>query len=46
MTVSSASFERIMMRACKASVKANKILSNEETDALIKALAGCDNPFT
>ena len=41
-----AALERIMMRACKASVKANRELSAKETDALLKALAKCDNPYT
>ena len=38
--------ERIMMRACKASVKANQSLSDEECAALLEALSKCDNPYT
>ena len=41
-----AAVERIMMRACKASVKANQTLSNEEYTALFEALSGCENPYT
>ena len=38
--------ERLVMRACKASVKANRILTPEETAALLRDLAACDNPYT
>jgi len=38
--------ERIIMRACKASVKANKAVSDEEIKALIDALSKCKNPYT
>ena len=43
---SDAALERIMMRACKASVKANRIFSDEEIVALLDALAACQNPYT
>ena len=44
--ISEAAAERIMMRACKASVKANKLLSDEEIRALLKDLSACRNPYT
>ena len=44
--VSAAAAERIMMRACKASIKANTVLSGEENTALLDALARCRNPYS
>ena len=44
--MSTAAAERIMMRACKASVKANRSLSDEEISSLLNALSECDNPYT
>jgi DNA mismatch repair protein MutL len=44
--ITDAAAERIMMRACKASVKANQVLSETECAALIEALSKCENPFT
>ncbi|MCL1896187.1 MAG: DNA mismatch repair endonuclease MutL [Clostridiales bacterium] len=44
--ISGAAVERVMMRACKASVKANRGLSGEEGAALLEALSGCANPYT
>lgn len=37
---------KIIMRACKSSVKANDHLSGEEIHALIDQLMDCDNPFS
>ncbi|MDR3364819.1 MAG: DNA mismatch repair endonuclease MutL [Clostridiales Family XIII bacterium] len=45
-TVSHEASERIMMRACKASVKANTALSDAEIAALLRDLADCGNPYT
>ena len=44
--ISAAAAERVMMRACKASVKANRELSGEEGEALLDALSKCENPYT
>ena len=44
--ISAAAAERIMKRACKASVKANRILSDEEIEALLSDLSVCRNPYT
>ena len=44
--VNTAAVERIMKRACKASVKANRILSDEEIKALLRDLSECRNPYT
>jgi len=44
--ISAAAADRIMMKACKDSVKANKILSDEENKALLKELSECENPYT
>ncbi|HCX65110.1 MAG TPA: hypothetical protein DHN33_07865 [Eubacteriaceae bacterium] len=38
--------DRIIVRACKRAVKANKRLSREEVDALVEGLKRCDMPFT
>ena len=44
--ISAAAEERVMMRACKAAVKGNMELSDEEGMALLEALSRCENPFT
>jgi len=44
--ISDSALERMMIRACKNSIKANKILSSIEITALIDALSECSNPFT
>jgi len=44
--ISNAAVEKIMKRACKASVKANRILSNVEIEALLADLSKCENPYT
>jgi len=44
--INAAAAEKIMMRACKASVKANKLLSDEEIRALLHDLSKCRNPYT
>ncbi|MCL2110856.1 MAG: DNA mismatch repair endonuclease MutL [Clostridiales bacterium] len=44
--ISAAAMERIMMRACKAAVKANRTLADEECAALLAALSECANPYT
>jgi DNA mismatch repair protein MutL len=44
--ISSAAADRIMMKACKDSVKANKNMSGEESSALLKELSDCENPYT
>ena len=44
--ISAAAANRIMMRACKDSVKANKKLSVEENRTLLKELSECENPYT
>ncbi|MHB1628046.1 MAG: DNA mismatch repair endonuclease MutL [Bacilli bacterium] len=38
--------DRVIMKACKAAVKANQTLSQPEMDALLDALSTLDNPFT
>jgi DNA mismatch repair protein MutL len=38
--------ERLISRACRASVKANTKLADEEARALLASLAGCANPYT
>lgn len=38
--------DRVMMRACKAAVKAHQPLSQMEMNALMRALSGLENPFT
>ncbi|MDR0876017.1 MAG: DNA mismatch repair endonuclease MutL [Clostridiales Family XIII bacterium] len=38
--------ERLIMRACKASVKAGDLLNDGETIALLEDLSSCDNPYT
>lgn len=38
--------DRVIMKACKAAVKANQTLSLPEMDALLDALSTLDNPFT
>jgi len=38
--------ERLILRACKAAVKANQRLSQLEMNALLQALEKLDNPFT
>ena len=38
--------ERIVLRSCKAAVKANRRLSMMEMDALLQALAPLENPLT
>jgi len=45
-SMSLAMAERIMMRACKASVKANRTLTAAECENLLSLLSNCDNPFT
>jgi DNA mismatch repair protein MutL len=35
-----------MMQACKASVKANRMLDDEELEELLVQLSKCDNPYT
>lgn len=37
---------KVIMKACKAAVKANQTLSLPEMDALLDALSTLDNPFT
>jgi DNA mismatch repair protein MutL len=37
---------RLVSRACRSSVKANSSIDPEEAEALLKSLAGCDNPYT
>jgi DNA mismatch repair protein MutL len=41
-----AAVERVIMRACKSSVKANDALTEPETEALLRDLAECGNPYT
>ncbi|MDR0852755.1 MAG: DNA mismatch repair endonuclease MutL [Clostridiales Family XIII bacterium] len=38
--------DRIIMRACKSSIKANRKLSDVEIAALLGELGACDNPYT
>jgi len=38
--------DKVIMKACKAAVKANQTLSLPEMDALLDALSTLDNPFT
>ncbi len=38
--------DKVIMSACKAAIKANQRLSIAEMDALLRALAPLDNPFT
>ena len=44
--VNEASLERVIRRACKASVKANMNLSENECHMLLESLAQCENPYT
>lgn len=38
--------DKIATKACKASVKANDVLSKAEMEQLLKDLEGCENPFS
>ncbi|MCR5481872.1 MAG: DNA mismatch repair protein MutL, partial [Clostridia bacterium] len=42
----SGQLEKIMQRSCKSAVKAGDVLSENETEALIKDLSNCMNPFS
>ncbi|PWI58255.1 DNA mismatch repair endonuclease MutL [Sulfoacidibacillus thermotolerans] len=38
--------DKVIMRACKAAIKANSTMSQMEMDALLEAMQKLDNPFT
>ena len=38
--------DRIILRSCKAAVKANDRLGADEVRALLQALSKCSNPFS
>ncbi|GHU62860.1 DNA mismatch repair protein MutL [Clostridia bacterium] len=42
----SAQTERLIMRACKAAVKAGDLLNDDEISTLLANLSACDNPYT